>query len=177
MQQLFICDRCGSPCTMGLRFCTVCGWSLIYRCPRCNAVVDPEFRYCTSCGIELAWKPGVQVEKAGKTEDISQGPPSIEGIISYITDKEVRSLAKAFLRWVESWKDAHVRLEPEEKHINLKVENAVFSQLRPRRKSFSVSYYSTRGKLKNYKVMTRSSLAGARKLVKKSFQLRLKHQS
>ena len=73
---------------------------------------------------------------------------------------------------VKSWKDQRVQFEPVEQCINLKVEGAVFSQLRPRRKSFSVSYYSTHGKLKNYKVVTRDSLAAARRLVKKSFQLK-----
>jgi len=177
MEQLFVCDRCGSPCTIGLRFCTVCGRSLTYRCPRCSAVVDPEFKFCTGCGAELAWKPVDKVEKPGKLEYISGQPSSVEEVISYITDREVRRLAASFMKWVKSWKDEHVRLEPIENYINLKAVDTIFSQLQPRRKSFTISYYSSRGKLKNYKVITRDSLAAAKKLVKKSYQYRIKHQS
>ena len=172
MQQSFLCSSCGSYCTLGQRFCTVCGWGLHYKCRRCSAVVDPKFRFCTNCGVELAWGSRAQVEKAGKDEDTCPAPSSIENVISYIADREIRGLAEAFLRWVESWRDERVQFEPVEKCINLKVMGTVFSQLQPRRKSFSVSYFSTYGKLKNYKVVNRDSLAAARRLVKKSFQLR-----
>lgn len=52
-QQGVTCPGCGSPNSLGQRFCVSCGSRLTAACPRCGAIVDTSSRFCTKCGAGL----------------------------------------------------------------------------------------------------------------------------
>ncbi|MCL0039293.1 endonuclease NucS, partial [Dehalococcoidia bacterium] len=79
-------------------------------------------------------------------------PRSIEKSLTYITDDQIRGLAEAFLKEVDSWKDQRITKTPISWGISLKAAGKVFAYLTPMRKSFTVSYYNEAGAWTDYKV-------------------------
>ena len=52
MQQS-ICPSCGSPTTIGQRFCGNCGATLSAGCPSCGMAISPGTRFCPNCGTAI----------------------------------------------------------------------------------------------------------------------------
>ena len=170
MQQTLICPKCGSQNPSDYRFCGACGTRLVLHCPYCGASVSTEHRFCGNCGAALVSQFQLQAEDASEDEHEKEEPDSIEASLSYIADNEVRELATAFVREVESWEDKRLTINPIASGISLKVMGRVFCCLWPARTAFTVSYYGKAGKWTDYKVTTTDSLEKAQRLAKQSLE-------
>jgi hypothetical protein len=94
---------------------------------------------------------------------------SIDGVLDYIKDKEVRSLAAALIGDVAAWQDPRIIIRPIAHGISFKIAGNVFMRLWPGRKSFTLSYYRNKDKLADYKVTTVKSFTKAQKHARESF--------
>ena len=99
---------------------------------------------------------------------------SIEMSLSYITDNQVRDFAEALLKEVDSWQDQRITVDPISRGVLLKVVGEVFACLTPTRKSFTVRYCDEAGTWADYKVTITESLDEAKKLVKQSYESKVK---
>ena len=175
MQHSFPCHSCGSTNLLGQRFCITCGRKLYYACPHCNNSVSPQHKFCTKCGNVLNWEFQLHVPKTNESKQEHRVPLTIDGVLSYISNEDVRSLAIALVKDVASWHDPRILIRPIAHGISFKVAGSVFMRLWPARKSFTLSYYRNRGKLSDYKVTTIKSFTKAQKLAKDSFLYKVKN--
>jgi len=109
------------------------------------------------------------VPKTNGNKTESRAVLSIDGVLDYINDKEVRSLAAALVGDVATWQDPRILIRPIAHGISFKVAGSVFMRLWPGRKSFTLSYYRNNGKLADYKVTTVKSFTKAQKHARGSF--------
>lgn len=170
MQQTFICPDCGSQNPSDYRFCGACGTSLVPHCPHCGANVSGVYRFCANCGAPLVSQFQRQAEDISEDEHEKEEPSFTEAGLSYIADNEVRELATAFIKEVESWEDKRLTINPIVAGISFKVTGRVFCYLWPAGTAFTVSYYSKAGKWVDYKVTTTDLLEKAQRLAKQSLK-------
>jgi hypothetical protein len=47
----WVCPKCQTPNTIGLRFCAECGYQIGAECTRCGELVEAAAKFCSACGV------------------------------------------------------------------------------------------------------------------------------
>lgn len=78
-----------------------------------------------------------------------------EDRINYITDDEMRKVAKDCLKQIREWDKAKILIEPTKYSLSLKHNGKVFAYFDPRRKNFLFQTYNEENKWVPYKIDTK----------------------
>ena len=95
---------------------------------------------------------------------------SLEDQYDYITDGEVRNLARQVVEEIQQWDPKRVHVEAVKSAISIKIYGRVIAYLEPRRKHFLVSMTDAEGQTKGYPVDGESDLETVLPLVKANFE-------
>ncbi len=101
-----------------------------------------------------------------KVPDTIEEPKSIDKILEYITDANVRNTAKELLTEVENWDKQNISVEPIKYDISMKMSGRVFAYLSPRRRFFGFYTYDQEDKWSWFPVTQDSDLAVSRTILK-----------
>lgn len=91
---------------------------------------------------------------------------SLEDMYNYITDTNVRSLAKNLVSEVQAWKSGDLEASPIQDAISIKRAGRILAYLYPRRKFFLVGYYDDEGNWPMERIASQSDLEGILKTLR-----------
>ncbi|MBS1570915.1 MAG: hypothetical protein JST62_00765 [Bacteroidetes bacterium] len=86
--------------------------------------------------------------------------------INYITDEEMRKLAKETLEAVKKWDSSKILIEPTKYSLSLKHSGKVFAYFEPRRKYFLFYTYNEENKWTPYKIDNKEEVEKIKTLMK-----------
>jgi predicted nucleic acid-binding Zn ribbon protein len=106
MQQTVNCPSCGSPITVGQKFCGVCGLNLAgmtqqkpTACPTCGTPISPGQQFCGVCGTNLAsisqQQPQMAQQAPAATTIPRSTPPMAPATGATTTSDSITSAKKA----------------------------------------------------------------------------------
>lgn len=140
---------------------------------RCKWVNVPISLYAFQC---IKFEENVEdVIPIFKDVSIPSFPQKIERYdikdrLNYITNAEMRKLAKETIDEIKKWDDKKILIEPTKYDISIKVLGNVFAYLNPRRNFFSISTYDPEGKWTGYQINQREDLEETLALVKLNYE-------
>ncbi len=83
---------------------------------------------------------------------------SFDDIYNYITDTNIRSLAKALVSQVQAWDSGRIEVDPIQDALSIKRSGRILAYLYPRRKFFMVGYYDDDGNWPMDKITSQEEL-------------------
>lgn len=91
---------------------------------------------------------------------------SFDDMYNYITDTNVRSLAKNLVSAVQAWESGGLEASPIQDAISIKRAGRILAYLYPRRKFFLVGYYDDEGNWPMERIASQSDLEGILKTLR-----------
>lgn len=83
---------------------------------------------------------------------------SLDDLYGYITDNEIRSLAKALVSQAQSWDPERIEVAPIQDAVSIKRTGRILAYVYPRRKFFLVGYYDDDGNWPMPKISSKGDL-------------------
>ncbi len=101
-----------------------------------------------------------------KVLETIEEPKSIDKILEYITDINVRNTAKELLMEVQNWDKQNISVEPIKYDVSMKISGRVFAYLSPRRRFFGFYTYDPEDKWGWFPVIQADDLATSKTILR-----------
>lgn len=117
------------------------------------------------------------------TEQAIPSPPKVmevhdlDGVLSYITEPEVKATVRALLDEIKLWKPERISIDPTQNAVSMKIDGRVFGYVVPRRKHYLIATFDAGDKWTAYPIHGQDDLDIARPLAKAAMERRTKWSS